>query len=71
MRTEYEKIKKITIWIPFVGILLMLIFEKELNSKPMYEEYFEWGNESLVLISAFWQGLSTLYIVIKCWYLFI
>jgi hypothetical protein len=61
----YEKIKRITIWIPALGVLLMLMCEKELNNKSMYDEYFEWGSPLLVLISAFWQAISVCYILLK------
>lgn len=58
----YEKVKKFTIWIPLIGILLAVVFEKEIEAS-MYENYFDWGSPLLVLLSAIWQGLSVSYLV--------
>lgn len=52
----YEKIKKVTVWIPILGWLLVVFFEKNKN-KSMYDEYFQWGGVWLVPISALWHGV--------------
>lgn len=61
----YEKIKKITIWIPLIGVILMIVFEKNMEDVPMYDLYFDWGSPLLVPISAVWQAVC----IIFCWWL--
>jgi len=53
------KIKKILIWIPLIGVLTVLLFSKSYSAEPMYDEYFDYGHPSLVVISAMWQGITT------------
>ena len=61
----YEKIKRFTVWIPILGLLLVIICEKDIQNKSMYDEYFEWGSPLLVLISIFWQSIISAYIILK------
>ena len=60
----YEKVKKITIWIPVLGVVLMSLFEKD-QQKPIYDSYFDWGSPLLVPISLIWQIMWIGYIVIN------
>lgn len=63
----YDKIKKVTIWMPVLGVLLMLICEKNWHTS-MYDDYFDWGSPLLVIISAVWQYVSIGYIIVKFLY---
>ena len=55
----YEKIKKVTVWIPILGWLLVIFFEKNKN-KSMYDEYFQWGSVWLIPISILWHSIFVL-----------
>jgi len=59
---KYQVIKKVLIWIPIIGFV-MVLFEKNLKSKSMYDEFFDYGSPLLVIVSAFWHAIPSAYLL--------
>ena len=62
---DYQKIKKILIWIPVLGTFIVFLEPKKLFSASMHEEFFNYGSVWLVPLSLLWHsGIGIMLLII-------